>query len=396
MSERGRSVEALFAVLLFFLGGILLALFGPLAWAVTWGLLLFYLAAIWGGWNIPLGGMATRIETSPSAMRTLLCLCALVFVVGASELAAQAFTRFTRIEPPSPMKTLVPKGTEDWRLAHITADAYREPDPALLWRPTRGGPYNAQRFKGPIAEIPKPADVFRIMTYGDSNTDGPPTGAWPEQLQQFLNTTAPKGTRFEVLNAGVAGYSSYQGLVRLREEISIYTPDLVVVSFGWNDLADALGQPDQEFETPSELWLATQRLLLQFRFYRLLRSEAPPPDDSKKGPRVPLADYIQNIQHFRELTAENNADILFLTRVTRSSTEQLRRRSPNWRAQVPEYNAALLELGARTQLPVLDVQTWFQKNHPGAFVDESHLSAEGRTQMAQLLSEYLSATPRGR
>ena len=67
MSERGRSVQALFAVLLFFLGGILLALFGPLAWAVTWGLLLFYLAAIWGGWNIPLGGIATRIETSPSA-----------------------------------------------------------------------------------------------------------------------------------------------------------------------------------------------------------------------------------------------------------------------------------------------------------------------------------------
>ena len=109
---------------------------------------------------------------------------------------------------------------------------------------------------------------------------------------------------------------------------------------------------------------------------------------------MPLADYVQNIQHFRELAAENNAEVLFLTRVTRGSKEQLRRRAPNWRAQVPEYNAALLELGARTQLPVLDVQTWFQKNHPGAFVDESHLSAEGRTQMAQLLSERLSRSPR--
>ena len=43
------------------------------------------------------------------------------------------------------MMTPLPAGTEDWRSAHITADAYREPDPILWWRPVAGRPYNAQR-----------------------------------------------------------------------------------------------------------------------------------------------------------------------------------------------------------------------------------------------------------
>ena len=50
-------------------------------------------------------------------------------------------------------------------------------------------PFNAQRFKGPLAEVPKPADVYRVMCYGDSLTDGPPRGGWPSWLDRLLDTS---------------------------------------------------------------------------------------------------------------------------------------------------------------------------------------------------------------
>lgn len=385
-------MRVLLGVLLFFLGGVLLGFVGPAAWAVTWGLLILYLAVIWTGHAGPVDRLAGRIGASGPAMRILLALAAVVFVIGASELAAHVFTRFFGTELPSPMRTLVTSDTEDWRRAHMTADSLREPDPALLWRPVASKPYNTQRFKGPLAEVPKPPGVFRIMTYGDSNTDGPPRGAWPGQLQKVLNETAPEETRFEVLNAGVAGYSSYQGLTRLREEIVVYDPDLILVSFGWNDLADALGAPDQSFEAPSRLWLATERRLLRFRFYRLLRQWAAPTQGERTGARVPLDDYLENMRQFQQVAAENDAEILILTRPTRNPAEKLRRLAPNWRAGVPDYNDALLKLGTEEQLPVVDVQEWFQQNHPREFVDESHFTKEGHRQMARLLEGRIAPT----
>ena len=56
------------------------------------------------------------------------------------------------------IQTVWRAGHDDWRMATITGDENREPDPVLLWRPVTHSPFNAQRFKGPLAEIPKPAD----------------------------------------------------------------------------------------------------------------------------------------------------------------------------------------------------------------------------------------------
>ena len=58
------------------------------------------------------------------------------------------------------IQTVWRTGHDDWRLATITGDENREPDPVLLWRPVTHSPFNAQRFKGPMAEIPKPAECF--------------------------------------------------------------------------------------------------------------------------------------------------------------------------------------------------------------------------------------------
>ncbi|MFN7979921.1 MAG: hypothetical protein U0P30_17450 [Vicinamibacterales bacterium] len=47
----------------------------------------------------------------------------------------------------------------------------------------------------------------------------------------------------EVLNAGVTGYSSFQGAARVARDVPVYRPDVVLV-FGSNDAANAIGGDD--------------------------------------------------------------------------------------------------------------------------------------------------------
>ncbi|MHC5070390.1 MAG: SGNH/GDSL hydrolase family protein, partial [Planctomycetota bacterium] len=205
----------------------------------------------------------------------LVMLLTLVILVGGVEWTVFLLADTHVIEVESPIRTVLGKDSEDWRRASIIADYTREPDPVLFWRSRPVPPYNAQRFQGPIGEVPKPPDVFRIICYGDSKTDGHAgDGGWPTSLGIVLEGEHEwqPDKRVEVLNAGVMGYSSYQGLMRFREEVQTYEPDLIFVSFGWNDAPGALGKPDKAFEVPPRGVVYLERNLLRFRSYRLLRT----------------------------------------------------------------------------------------------------------------------------
>jgi len=248
------------------------------------------------------------------------------------------------------MKTVWIEGTDDWRLNHITADNLREPDPVLFWKPVARSPYNSQRFKGPVMAAPKPPEVFRILCYGDSNTDGPKEGGWPEALQEMLNQPmSPAGRRYEVINAGVAGYSSHQGLLRFEQEVKIYQPDLVIVSFGWNDVALAVGRPDHEFQ-PSWLQVHLLRWLFKSHLYLVLLENIPLRGSSAIDQtlptvaRVSVTQYLANMERFANLARQHGASIVFLTRPHREPAATLSR-LPLWRGNVPSYNAALREWG---------------------------------------------------
>lgn len=212
------------------------------------------------------------------------------------------------------IQTVWRAGHDDWRMATITGDENREPDPVLLWRPVTHSPFNSQRFKGPVAEIPKPADVYRVMCYGDSLTDGPPRGGWPSWLYRLLEEQGRAGgRRFEVLNAGVAGYSSHQGVLRFLQEVDRYQPDHILVSFGWNDAAQAIGQPDKTFKIPPWPVVVTQRALVRYRSYLVFmyytqkwRAEPPVASPGEVSPRVSVEDYLANMDRFRTEAAQGD------------------------------------------------------------------------------------------
>lgn len=82
-----------------------------------------------------------------------------------------------------------------------------------------------------------------------------PGEAFPKQLEALLRTNFP-GREIEVLNAGIHGYTSYQGLAQLKYRLVRYQPDLVIVQFGINDLSDAVGYPDKDQHPPISLKIA--------------------------------------------------------------------------------------------------------------------------------------------
>ncbi len=89
----------------------------------------------------------------------------------------------------------------------------------------------------PYARSAGARDTLRILALGDSWTFGfrmREPDAYPRQLERILNARAlerDEPPRFEVINAGVIGYSTDQEAAYLRVEGHRYAPDLVVLAY---------------------------------------------------------------------------------------------------------------------------------------------------------------------
>ena len=88
----------------------------------------------------------------------------------------------------------------------------------------------------------------KIVAFGDSLTAGSALRAgernWTDILAQRLNA--------EVLNRGVGGHTSTQGLARMETDVLRQAPDVVILCFGMNDhvITDAEGNaktPPEQF-----------------------------------------------------------------------------------------------------------------------------------------------------
>ena len=108
-------------------------------------------------------------------------------------------------------------------------------------------------------EIPlaKPDGEVRILFIGDSCTFGfllNHEDTVSHQVEQTLRNNFP-GRAIECINAGVPGYSLFQGWRFLETEGIRYQPDLVIVNFGWNGTGSWDGRSDLEHY---ESWRAKQ------------------------------------------------------------------------------------------------------------------------------------------
>jgi lysophospholipase L1-like esterase len=96
---------------------------------------------------------------------------------------------------------------------------------------------NSEGFRD--AEFPSTKDpsTLRILCLGDSWTFGANVGqddSYPARLEKLLHERYP-GRPFEVLNLGVLGYASYNGLKMMQTRARELEPDLVVLAFAMNE-----------------------------------------------------------------------------------------------------------------------------------------------------------------
>ncbi len=103
---------------------------------------------------------------------------------------------------------------------------------------------NSQGLRDTEHYFKKEAGVYRILCLGDSIVFG--YGAaqpdiFTSQLQKILPHN--KTMKYEVINAAVTGYNTYQERVSLEKFGIKYNPDLVIVGFTMNDLTAGMLSP---------------------------------------------------------------------------------------------------------------------------------------------------------
>jgi lysophospholipase L1-like esterase len=199
------------------------------------------------------------------------------------------------------------------------------PDKQVFWRLAPNDPRlltNSRGYRGAEFAPSKSPGVTRIISLGCSCTFGIESAyCYPLALEQFLNRNSP-GKRYEVLNAGVPGYSSFQGARLLEVELVSYQPDLITIYFGWNDHWLARHFQDKDQRTPSR---AAQFLLDHASGSRIVqaclrlsaslggRGES----RSTSTPcRVSLDDYRQNLERMVDDAGRCGARVALLTAPT--------------------------------------------------------------------------------
>jgi hypothetical protein len=108
---------------------------------------------------------------------------------------------------------------------------------------------NSKGLRNPEVDYARPPGTYRILALGDSWTFGfrlEEPDSYPRQLERALEERArgrgdPR--RFQVINAGVIGYSTDQEAAWLRAEGHRYQPDLVLLAYyPVNDTHSKLGK----------------------------------------------------------------------------------------------------------------------------------------------------------
>jgi len=297
-----------------------------------------------------------------------------------------------------------------------------------------GKPLNRAGFRSREFTRKAPG-AFRVLSLGDSCTFGiVSTRAqgyeyvrepYPQRLERLAAERMGPG-RLDVVNAGIAGYNSFQGLMLLRSKLRGLEPDLITVRFGWNDHLMS-GEPPGTYayrEPDSALALGLQDLMLRtslYGFFRRLHFElqafrlrgqpsVPPSLPAEWKPNVPLEVYEHNLRRIVALGRARGADVWLLTsphafvidasrgQQDKFPTQLLAFNAlPTWDRLIEihdRYNQATREVGAELRAPVIDMDAVYRAHaSQPLFVqtDVPHPTARGHALEAETLYSRLVA-----
>ena len=273
---------------------------------------------------------------------------------------------------------------DDARSLHLFDDDNFEYHPELIWAPRPNHTvFNGQGFRGEELSAAKQPGEVRIFAVGDSNTlgwAGTHGPNWPTNLQ-VLARQAHAGVT--VVNAGVWGYASHQGLRRFRQTLQ-FNPDVVLVSFGSND-AHLVLEADKDYQGRSLRYSQIGQFLQNFRLGELLLSVLDGTGrGSKPTPRVSLDDFRANLRTIAAEARARNIDVVLLTRPYIGPVDN----DYWWKNRGADYSVAAAEVAEAEHLTFVDVYSFF-KGRDELFADESHFTDEGHVRAAALIWSHI-------
>lgn len=240
-----------------------------------------------------------------------------------------------------------------------------------------------------------------ILFIGSSITFGWGVGDDDSFVGLLRARLAREGYRdWNVVNAGVPGYSSYQSLIYLDQIVDQLQPDVVVIESGINDGLPSAGSSDRLASSadPRSSWMErvvwSSNVALALR-YALQDTGTPPPGNptidsepffhtsmfSPGRSRVPEAGFRANISEFEELADASGAERFFL-----------------FPGLYNEYGRGALRKAVRFEHPrEIDMVAGLERaaaGHLGRLFlpyDEAHLSRRGHRLVARLIWSRLMA-----
>jgi lysophospholipase L1-like esterase len=318
------------------------------------------------------------VTTSKIPLRRQLLYLGFIYVVFLLLLvSAEVITRFafTRVES---LDLFVNTPQQKMQVANPEQSGIFEGDPLLLWRlkPNLDHVYwdftvvstNAQSFRADYPIGRKPAGTFRIVCLGDSVTFGyrvPPV--WPEKPKDYDPTWQPfpmllekelrsanPNRSIEVFPMAVPGYTSHQGLAWLKRDIDYLQPDVVIASFGWNDVSISDAPDRQTIDT--RWWPVAIRWLIDHsqafaHATRWLRSRHQgQPVAHVLGARVSQKEYVDNLNAIVRLAKDHGAGVIVIGAPYRDS-----KTNPPEAQLMTQYRLWLKSEMQQSQTPYLEI-----------------------------------------
>lgn len=204
-----------------------------------------------------------------------------------------------------------------------------EADPIVLWK-NKPGSYGTResRFAPKISYIHnqqgfrirndinvKSPNSFRVLMMGDSNIWGfgvEQAQTVSEVLQYRYSQLDLENHPIEVLNLGVIGHTSFQGM-RWLEQLLIYQPDMICFAYGYNDrryVADSYSQDGEDYFRLTYQNIRLHQLLFEWSAMCGWVSSWNQPEKltpfTDAVPRVPLEQYKSNFQTMLSICDEHD------------------------------------------------------------------------------------------
>jgi lysophospholipase L1-like esterase len=307
-------------------------------------------------------------------------------------------------------------GLENYRRYLLTGmmRGYEPRAYTVYQRPRKSPDGNAFGFNDRAWTRARTPGVPRIVCMGGSTTEGGnPSGrqgSYPTLLERVLEERT--GRDFEVLNAGIAGWTSAEMLCAWFLTMQDLAPDVLVLHEGVNDLEPrfmAAFEPDySHWRRSIQTWPVTglERQLVRwsrlYAYFRLRDGKAPEILDvstDRSGPKEPLIAegklpfetslaFRRNLRNIALSAQGAGTTVVLMTMPT----------GPNvvigafWRHGIQQNNQHLRELSAEHGFLLADAARAFEGRPELAqeFIDLVHLEVAGNRAKAELVAEVLA------